>query len=98
MSDPKVTLLRPDWQDYTYVFGKRRFFFIGGAPMTVPTAVALVLRRKKDGEGKHMFKVEDLPTIVVPTPQVSVSMTPPVLAGMQNDLGEIYQGSLLECL
>jgi len=99
MNDPKATLLRPGWCDYTLIFGRKKFRFVGGEARVVPTAVALALRRKKDVKGL-LFKIEDMPIIVTPAnaaPKLNDQMPTPVVE-KQNGLGEFRQGSLLECL
>lgn len=102
MNDPKATLLRSEWSDYTLVFGKKKFRFVGGEARAVPTAIALALRRIKNDDGTPLFKVEDMPLIVTPTKseepkaQTVQNDLPPTV--MQNELGEFRQGSLLQCL
>lgn len=66
MDDPKVTLLGNEWQDYTFVFGKKRFIFRGGETRPVPPAVALVLSKRKSANGHPLFKVEKMPEVIVP--------------------------------
>lgn len=98
MNDPKATLLRSGWCDYTLIFGKKKFRFVGGEARVVPTAVALALRRKKLRDGSPMFKIEDMPTIVTPAKRDFPKIVPPPVAEKQNELGTFKQGSLLECL
>jgi hypothetical protein len=103
MNSPKVTLLREAWCDYTLVTGKRRFVFTGGVPREVSPAVAILLGKlKKDSRGNPLFKVEDLPTIVVPVQSTLTAPIEPVahnaVPTKQNDLGWFIQESLLTCL
>lgn len=98
MGNPKVTLLQPGWKDYTVIFGKKKFLFVGGVPKEVAPAVALVLQRMRDKKGQQRFKIENMPTIVTPIQRPKVEESPPDMDDVQNDLGDFRQGSLLECL
>jgi hypothetical protein len=103
MNDPKATLLQSEWSDYTLVFGKKRFRFVGGEARAVPTAVALALRRIEKRDGTPMFKIEDMPVIVTPTKNEeqkaqTTTQESIIPAATQNGLGEFKQGSLLQCL
>ncbi len=66
---PKVTLLQPEWNDRVQIFGRRQYHFVGGQATEVPAAIALVLKKLREG-GKPVFKVEALPQVIkaVPAP------------------------------
>jgi hypothetical protein len=103
MNSPKVTLLLEAWCDYTLVAGKRRFVFTGGVPREVSPAVAILLSKRKDSRGNPLFKIEDLPTIVIPVQSTpTIAPIEPVAHNAvpvkQNDLGWFIQESLLACL
>jgi len=62
--DPVATLIGEPWTTRTMVFGKKRFVFSGGTPRSVSVAVALVLKRRKDEQGKLLFKVDGMPQVI----------------------------------
>lgn len=73
---PKVTLIGEPWVTRTMVFGRKKFVFHGGETKSTPVAVALVLKKRRDDDGRYVFKVEDMPEIVVTKPFVEARSLP----------------------
>lgn len=63
---PRATLLGDQWTTYLFRFGAKAYEFKGGIAESVPPAVALQLQKVKDREGEPLFKIEDLPRVVIP--------------------------------
>ena len=62
---PIVTLLKPSHADYTMIRGGSSIIFKGGVATEVPIPVALQAKNIKSRGDKLMFKVEDIPDLVL---------------------------------
>jgi hypothetical protein len=90
--DPVVTLVGEPWITRTMVFGKKKFAFNGGVPKNVSVAVALALKRRKDEQGKLLFKVEGIPQVIKavhpPVKGIPIPVYKEVLVPRQRKLAE----------
>jgi len=65
---PKATLLVG--QNYLKAVGRSMSTFTKGKEKSVSVQVALALKGLKAADGSLLFKVEDMPTIIKPDPEV----------------------------
>jgi len=59
-----------------FSFGKSMFVFRGGVGQTVPVAVALELRKKKNEAGEPLFDVVGMPIVPVQAVRVQAPAEP----------------------
>lgn len=90
---PKVKLLKQKHETFVLVFGRQMFEFKGDEEVTVPVAVALELKKKKDNLGKDLFKVQIDENIIIPEHKTEIAQQPSVKPKeeLQNLPGNLIQ-------
>lgn len=88
---PKATLLKPDYIDYTLIYGNRSYSFIGGKQVSVSVVVAEELKKRVDDKKKPLFKVIDNLPPMATAPIVTI-------VAQQNVIGKLRQLRVEECL